>query len=86
MSRRARNVIADDDTSVLVSAASAWEISTKVRLGKLLEWGQEHLAELDVAETINKDVKDGMERQQRGRAPAGDWLRRYKEKSPKEQP
>jgi ATP-dependent Lon protease len=36
-----------------------------VRLGKLLEWGQEHLAELDVAETINKDVKDGMERQQR---------------------
>ena len=35
LSRRARNVIADDDNSVLVSAASAWEISTKVRLGKL---------------------------------------------------
>ena len=35
LSRRARNVIATDDNSVLVSAASAWEISTKVRLGKL---------------------------------------------------
>jgi len=35
LSRRARSVIADDDTAVLVSAATAWEISTKVRLGKL---------------------------------------------------
>jgi PIN domain nuclease of toxin-antitoxin system len=35
LSRRARNVIAADDNAVLVSAASAWEISTKVRLGKL---------------------------------------------------
>ena len=35
LSRRARNVIADESNSVLVSAASAWEISTKVRLGKL---------------------------------------------------
>jgi len=35
LSRRARTVIADDDNVVLVSAVSAWEISTKVRLGKL---------------------------------------------------
>ncbi|TCO48949.1 endopeptidase La [Actinocrispum wychmicini] len=35
------------------------------RLAKLVTWGQEHLAELDVAETINKDVKEGVERQQR---------------------
>jgi ATP-dependent Lon protease len=35
------------------------------RLAKLVEWSREHLAELDVAETIRKDVKDGMERQQR---------------------
>ena len=35
LSRRARNLIAADDNSVLVSAVSAWEISTKVRLGKL---------------------------------------------------
>ena len=35
LSRRARDVIAAADNSVLVSAASAWEISTKVRLGKL---------------------------------------------------
>jgi PIN domain nuclease of toxin-antitoxin system len=35
LSRRARSTIGDNDNSVLVSAASAWEISTKVRLGKL---------------------------------------------------
>jgi PIN domain nuclease of toxin-antitoxin system len=35
LSRRARTVIAAEDNAVLVSAASAWEISTKVRLGKL---------------------------------------------------
>jgi PIN domain nuclease of toxin-antitoxin system len=35
LSRGARKVIAAADTAVLVSAASAWEISTKVRLGKL---------------------------------------------------
>ena len=35
LSRRARSVIADEGNSVLVSAASAWEIATKVRLGKL---------------------------------------------------
>jgi ATP-dependent Lon protease len=35
------------------------------RLEKLLGWAREHLAELDIAETISKDVKEGMERQQR---------------------
>lgn len=35
LSGGARRMIADDDNTVLVSAASAWEISTKVRLGKL---------------------------------------------------
>ncbi|MFG1944305.1 endopeptidase La [Nonomuraea sp. NPDC048826] len=35
------------------------------RLGKLIEWSREHLAELDVAETIRKDVQEGMEKQQR---------------------
>ena len=30
-----RAIIADDSNPILVSAASAWEISTKVRLGKL---------------------------------------------------
>jgi PIN domain nuclease of toxin-antitoxin system len=32
---KARKIIADKSNSVLVSAASAWEIATKVRLGKL---------------------------------------------------
>ena len=31
----ARRAIADDDNDVLVSAASAWEIATKHRLGKI---------------------------------------------------
>jgi ATP-dependent Lon protease len=35
------------------------------RLQQLVTWSREHLAELDVAETIRKDVQEGMEKQQR---------------------
>jgi PIN domain nuclease of toxin-antitoxin system len=35
MSKRARTLVGRDTNEVLVSAASAWEISTKWRLGKL---------------------------------------------------
>ncbi len=35
LSSSAREVIADEGNVVLVSAASAWEIATKARLGKL---------------------------------------------------
>jgi PIN domain nuclease of toxin-antitoxin system len=35
LSQRARRLIDSDQTAVLVSAASAWEIRTKFRLGKL---------------------------------------------------
>jgi ATP-dependent Lon protease len=35
------------------------------RLRQALAWAREHLAELDVSETIRKDVAEGMERQQR---------------------
>ena len=35
LSQRARRLIDNDETAVLVSAASAWEICTKFRLGKL---------------------------------------------------
>ncbi|HJP75707.1 MAG TPA: LON peptidase substrate-binding domain-containing protein, partial [Pseudonocardiaceae bacterium] len=35
------------------------------RLNKALGWAKEHLAELDVNETIRKDVQEGMEKQQR---------------------
>jgi ATP-dependent Lon protease len=35
------------------------------RLARLIEWSRDHLAELDVAETIRKDVQEGMEKQQR---------------------
>lgn len=33
--RSARAIIAEETTTVLVSAASAWEIATKVRIGRL---------------------------------------------------
>lgn len=35
LSAVARSLIGDETTAVFVSAASAWEISTKVRIGKL---------------------------------------------------
>ena len=35
LTRRARTAITDEDNVIVVSAASAWEITTKVRLGKL---------------------------------------------------
>lgn len=35
LSLRAREIIADESNTILVSAASAWEIATKHRLGKL---------------------------------------------------
>ncbi len=37
LSRKAKRAIADETANVFVSAASGWEISTKVRLGKL-DW------------------------------------------------
>ena len=37
LSRSASAVIADGNNEILVSAASAWEIATKVRLGKMPE-------------------------------------------------
>ncbi|WP_067132200.1 endopeptidase La [Microtetraspora malaysiensis] len=35
------------------------------RLEQLVGWARDHLAEMDVAETIRKDVQEGMEKQQR---------------------
>ncbi|HEY7145437.1 MAG TPA: endopeptidase La [Streptosporangiaceae bacterium] len=40
-------------------------IDPERRLELLAGWAREHLAELDVAETIQNDVREGMERQQR---------------------
>lgn len=50
LSRAARETIADEGNVVLVSAASAWEIATKVRLGKL-----------PGAEKLERDYLDVME-------------------------
>jgi|ERR1700722_1071174 PIN domain nuclease of toxin-antitoxin system len=46
LSPRARILIEDGRNEILVSAASAWEISTKVRLGKLPA-GEELVSDFD---------------------------------------
>ncbi|MGW4116846.1 endopeptidase La [Actinosynnema sp. NPDC004786] len=54
--------------SYLGDEQKVWLLETNdvtERLEKLLEWGREYLTELDVAETIRKDVKEGVEKQQR---------------------
>jgi PIN domain nuclease of toxin-antitoxin system len=35
LSRRARKLITEDGNEIYVSAASAWEVATKVRIGKM---------------------------------------------------
>ena len=40
-------------------------VEVEERLTKLIGWGREHLAELDVAERIRSDVHEGMEKSQR---------------------
>ena len=50
LSGKARDTIADEGNVILVSAASAWEIATKVRLGKL-----------PGAEKLERDYLDVME-------------------------
>ncbi|GAA2863364.1 endopeptidase La [Nonomuraea rubra] len=67
-----------DDPSVLADSSgyTPWlttaqkvelleEADPAERLARLIEWSRDHLAELDVAETIRKDVQEGMEKQQR---------------------
>ena len=51
LSETARDALADDTNEILVSAASAWEIATKYRLGKLP--GGEALA-VDVVVNISR--------------------------------
>ncbi|SDY62056.1 ATP-dependent Lon protease [Amycolatopsis xylanica] len=40
-------------------------LDVAARLEKALDWSREHLAELEVTETIRKDVSEGMEKQQK---------------------
>ena len=35
LSRKAKSIIADEDNEIVASAASAWEVATKYRLGRL---------------------------------------------------
>jgi PIN domain nuclease of toxin-antitoxin system len=46
LSAKARRLIEDGSNEILVSAVSAWEIATKVRLGKL-PTGEELIGDLD---------------------------------------
>ena len=50
LSHKASAIIADEGNVILVSAASAWEIATKVRIGKL-----------PGAETLEREFLDVME-------------------------
>ena len=50
LSREAQETIADKANTILVSAVSAWEIATKVRLGKMPD-----------AEKLERDYLDVME-------------------------
>ena len=52
----------------LTNEQKLWLLETvevEQRLGKLIEWGRAHIAELDVAERIRSDVHEGMEKSQR---------------------
>jgi ATP-dependent Lon protease len=52
----------------LTTDQKVWLLETvdvSERLERLIQWSREHLAELDVAETIRKDVQEGMDKQQR---------------------
>lgn len=57
LSRRARSAIEEDDAEVFVSAASAWEITTKHRLGKL---PQADLVARDVLTAVESQRFDPM--------------------------
>ncbi|GAA3104985.1 ATP-dependent Lon protease [Kribbella aluminosa] len=52
--------LSNEQKSWLVENADVSE-----RLEKLIGWVKDHLAELEVSETIQKDVQEGMEKQQR---------------------
>jgi ATP-dependent Lon protease len=52
----------------LTDEQKLWLLETNdvsARLAKLVEWTREQIAELEVTEKIDKDVQDGMEKQQR---------------------
>ncbi|TCC12205.1 endopeptidase La [Kribbella soli] len=54
--------------SYLNNGQKSWLVenaNVSERLEKLIGWVKDHLAELEVSETIQKDVQEGMEKQQR---------------------
>jgi PIN domain nuclease of toxin-antitoxin system len=55
LSSTARSIIGDENTVVFVSAASAWEIATKVRIGKLP--GAVEVAEQFMEVIVRQDFK-----------------------------
>ena len=68
LSKQARQAIADSNTAVHVSSASAWEIATKARIGKLPEAGDvphrlphylRHARFLELSVTVEHGLKAG---------------------------
>jgi ATP-dependent Lon protease len=77
--RRLTEVLSgNDDPGALADLAGWWPelaldrrvelleaVDVEVRVAKVLDWAKEALAELELAEKITRDVRDGMEDQQR---------------------
>ena len=68
LSTKTRQLLEDETTNVVVSAASAWEIATKIRLGKLsgakrvvadYDWALQGLQATQVAMTSEHALKAG---------------------------
>jgi PIN domain nuclease of toxin-antitoxin system len=57
LTRKARAAIASDDNNIFVSAASAWEIATKFRIGRLPEAAA---VAIDVTGAVAAEGFDGL--------------------------
>ncbi len=76
LSDAARGAIADETNDVFVSAASAWEIATKQRLGKLAEVPE---AAARFAELVEADGFVPLPIDQRHALRAGAWLNEHRD-------
>ncbi|HET6664882.1 MAG TPA: LON peptidase substrate-binding domain-containing protein, partial [Acidimicrobiales bacterium] len=77
--RRLTEVLNGNDDPVALADLAGWwpdlsadrkvelleAVDVEVRVGKVLDWAKEALAELELTEKISRDVRDGMEDQQR---------------------
>ena len=70
LSQTAREIISEPQNEVMVSAASAWEIATKVRLGKLPEAEKLESSFIDVMRIDRKSTRLNSSHYSRSRMPS----------------